>query len=151
MKSVALLVLLTFGFVRTAAAADAPKTEAPPTDTVVLEHGKIDNAFAKGLPLMVNSSYKIQTGRRVAPGIVEYHAHDTDILYITEGSATVVTGGTLENPKTTGAGEIRGDKITGGTAHKLTKGDIIVIPSGVPHWFTEVSNPCLYLVIKVTK
>ena len=151
MKTAVLLVLFTFGFVRAAVAADASKTDAPPTDTVVLEHGKVENAFAKGLPLLINTSYKIQTGRRVVPGIVEYHEHDTDILYITEGSATVVTGGTLENPKTIGAGEIRGDKITGGTAHQLTKGDIIVIPSGVPHWFTEVSNPCLYLVIKVTK
>jgi mannose-6-phosphate isomerase-like protein (cupin superfamily) len=151
MKTTVLLALLTFGFVRPALAADAPKAEAPPTETIVLEHGKVDNAFAKGLPLLINSSYKIQTGHRVVPGIVEYHEHDTDILYITEGSATIVTGGTLENPKTIGAGEIRGDKITGGTAHKLTKGDIIVIPHGVPHWFTEVSNPCLYLVIKVTK
>jgi quercetin dioxygenase-like cupin family protein len=33
----------------------------------------------------------------------------------------------------------------------LTKGDVIVIPAGVPHWMTEVSNPFLYLVIKVTK
>jgi hypothetical protein len=26
-----------------------------------------------------------------------------------------------------------------------------VIPQGTPHWFTEVSNPFLYLVVKVTK
>ncbi|MEO6993467.1 MAG: cupin domain-containing protein [Lacunisphaera sp.] len=151
MKTTLILVLLTFGFARPAIAADTPKIDAPPTDTVVIEHGTVDNAFVKGLPLLINSSYKIQTGRRIGPGNVEYHEYDTDILYITEGSATVVTGGTLENPKTVGPGEIRGDKITGGTTHNLTKGDIIVIPHGVPHWFTEVSNPCLYFVVKVTK
>jgi quercetin dioxygenase-like cupin family protein len=126
--------------------------EPPPADVVVIEHGKVDNAFAQGRPLLINSSYKIQAGRRVtAPGEVEVHEHDTDIFYVTEGTATLVTGGETEGGKTTAAGEIRGKKIAGGTQRMLQKGDIVVVPAGVPHWFTEVSNPFLYLVIKVTK
>ena len=151
MKTSTLIALFALGFACRAAAADMPKADAPPTDAVVLDHAKVDDAFAKGLPLLINTSYKIQAGRRVMPGVVEIHERDTDILYITEGSATIVTGGKAENPKTTAAGEIRGDKITGGTPRKLTKGDIIVIPSGVPHWFSEVSGTCLYFVVKVTK
>lgn len=125
--------------------------EPPPTDVVVLNRAKVDDAFAKGIPMLINSSYKIQAGRRVtAPGQVEVHEHDTDIFYVVEGTATLVTGGKTEGGKTTGAGEIRGDKITGGTRRQLQKGEMIVIPRGVPHWFTEVSNPFLYLVVKVT-
>jgi mannose-6-phosphate isomerase-like protein (cupin superfamily) len=151
MKTSALLALLALGLVSRVTAADTPKAEAPPTDALVLDHAKVDEAFAKGTPLLVNTSYKIQAGRRVMPGTVEIHEHDTDIIHILEGSATIVTGGKTENPKTTGAGEIRGDKITGGTPRKVTKGDIIVIPSGVPHWFSEVNGTCLYFVVKVTK
>ena len=127
-------------------------TEPPPTDVVVLNRAKVDDAFAKGIPMLVNSSYKIQAGRRItAPGQVEVHERDTDIFYVVDGTATIVTGGKTEGGKTTGEGEIRGEKITGGTKRQLQKGDMIVIPSGVPHWFTEVSNPFLYLVVKVTK
>jgi quercetin dioxygenase-like cupin family protein len=126
--------------------------EAPPSDVVVIKHGEVDNAFAQGRPIMANTSYKIQAGRRVtAPGQVEIHAHDTDIFYITEGTATLVTGGQTEKGAPTAAGEIRGEKIMGGTTRALQKGDIVVVPAGVPHWFTEVSNPFLYLVVKVTK
>ena len=141
------IVLLAFSLTRAAFGA-----EPPPKDVVVIEHAKTEAAFAKGMPMLVNSSYKIQAGRRVtAPGQVEIHEHDTDIFYVTAGTATLVTGGSAPGAKTTGAGEVRGETITGGTTRHLSKGDIVVIPSGVPHWFTEVSNPFLYLVVKVTK
>ena len=58
---------------------------------------------------------------------MEVHANDTDIFYVTEGDATVVTGGTPVDAKTTGAGEVRAEKITGGVTRRLTKGDVVVI------------------------
>ena len=148
MKKIPALVLaLGFFAVRAAFAA-----EPPPTEVVQLTSGQMAAAFAKGGPLLANSSYKIQAGRRVtAPGQVEVHAHDTDIFYIVEGTATIVTGGKTEGSKTSGPGEVRGTKIAGGTKRQLEKGSVIVIPAGTPHWFTEVSNPFLYFVIKVTK
>ena len=146
MKSTGRFALLAFAFTVSLAAVDAP-----PTDAVVLDHAKVDAAFAVGMPLLVNTSYKVQAGRRVTAGNVEVHASDTDIFYVTEGTATIVTGGTPVDAKTTGAGEVRAEKITGGVPRRLAKGDIMVIPAGVPHWFTEVSGTFLYLVIKVTK
>jgi quercetin dioxygenase-like cupin family protein len=146
MKSLLTSALFALVFALRSFAADAP-----PTEVVVLDHAKMTDAFSKGMPVLVNTSYKIQAGRRVMPGQVEVHASDTDILYITEGTATFTTGGTVVDPKTTGPGEVRADKMTGGVAHHLTKGDVIVIPAGVSHQFTEVSGTFLYLVVKVTK
>ena len=146
MKIPALIALFSLGFVVRASAVDAP-----PAEVVVLDHAKMADAFSKGMPLLVNTSFKIQAGRRVMPGQVEIHASDTDILYVTEGNATFVTGGTAVNPKTTAPGEIRAEKIDGGTVHHLTKGDAIVIPAGIPHQFTEVTGTFLYFVVKVTK
>lgn len=151
MKSTALIALLALGLVSRITAADAPPPAAPPVEVVVFEHAKVDDAFAKGLPLLANTSYKISAGRRVMAGKVEIHEHDTDIFYVTEGSATFVTGGTAVGGATTKPGEILGEKITGGVTRHLTKGDVIVIPAGVPHWFTEVSGTFLYFVVKVTK
>jgi len=153
MKTSALIVLLALGIVARLAAADAPKTDAPPTDAVVIEHGTVDNAFSKGLPMMINTAFKIQAGRRLSDTVnkVEVHDHDTDILWVTEGSATLVTGGQAIGMKSSGPGESRGEKIEGGVTRKVVKGDLIVIPQGVPHWFSSVDGTFLYFVVKVTK
>ena len=144
------LLLLPLCFLsRGANAAEGPS--APPTEVVFFDHAKVDDAFAKSLPLLLTTRYKVQTGRRVMPGQVEVHANDTDIFYVTEGTATLTTGGSAVDPKTTAPGEVRAEKISGGTKRKLTKGDVIVIPAGIAHQFTEVSGTFLYFVIKVTK
>ena len=151
MKLRLLLALVFTAAVSRLTAADAPALVAPPTAAVVIDHAKVDDAFAKGLPLLLTTSYKIQTGRRVMPGKVEIHERDTDIFYITDGTATFTTGGTATGAKVVRPGETSGETITGGTPHKLVKGDVVVVPAGVPHWFNEVSGTFLYFVIKVTK
>lgn len=151
MKSTSFILVLLIGLASRAVAADTPPLASPPTDAVWFDHAKVDDAFAKGLPLLMSSSYKIQASRRVMPGQAEVHASDTDIFFVTEGSATIVTGGKTEGGKETAPGEIRGDKITGGTSRHLVKGDIFVVPAGVPHWFAAVDGTFVALVIKVTK
>ncbi len=145
MKTPALLALFLAG-----AAGLVAAPEPAPTEVIQFDHAKVEASFGKGLPLLVNGSYKIHTSRRVIPGIVEVHEHDTDIFCVLEGSATVVTGGTLVDPKTTETGEIRAPSSTGGVEHHLGKGDVMVIPKGTPHWFKEVSGPMLYYTVKVT-
>jgi hypothetical protein len=65
-------------------------------------------------------------------------------------AATLVTGGQVVGGKSTAADEIRGDSINGGDSRPLVKGDVIIIPSGVPHLFKDVKAPFLYYVVKVT-
>jgi uncharacterized protein GlcG (DUF336 family)/mannose-6-phosphate isomerase-like protein (cupin superfamily) len=104
--------------------------------------------FQKGGLLMNTDFYKVDAGRREKPGEVEWHARDTDIMYVVAGSATVVTGGEMVNSRHTAPGEIRADSIKDGVTHKLSPGDVLVIPNGLPHQFIEVSNPFLYYVTK---
>jgi quercetin dioxygenase-like cupin family protein len=128
----------------------ASGAEPPPSDVVILDHAKVAAMFAKGGPLLVNSSYKVQAGHREGPGKVEIHTADTDVFYILEGTATIITGGTALEPKETAPGEWRAEKSAGGTTRHLAKGDVIVIPAGVPHWMPEVSKPFDYFIVKVT-
>ena len=86
--------------------------------------------------------------RRVKPGMAEIHTKDADIVYVLDGAATLVTGGSAVDAKVTEPDELRGSSITGGEEHELKKGDVIIVPAGVPHWFKEVSNPFLYYVVK---
>jgi quercetin dioxygenase-like cupin family protein len=44
-----------------------------------------------------------------------------------------------------------GTDIQGGESHHLVKGDVIVVPAGIPHWFKEVPQSINYYVVKVLK
>jgi mannose-6-phosphate isomerase-like protein (cupin superfamily) len=73
----------------------------------------------------------------------------TDVMHVLAGRAKVVTGGEMVEAREVGPGEVRATGVEGGTAHELVEGDVLAIPSGVPHQFVEVSNPFLYFVVKV--
>jgi mannose-6-phosphate isomerase-like protein (cupin superfamily) len=101
------------------------------------------------MPLLENGEYKIHASRRDAPGVAEIHTRDTDIIHVLEGSATFVTGGNVVQPKTIAPDEIRGPRIEHGQSRTISRGDVIVVPKSVPHWFREVDGPLLYYVVKV--
>ncbi|HEY7613954.1 MAG TPA: cupin domain-containing protein [Gemmatimonadales bacterium] len=128
------------------AAALVSDSEAPVT---VIAHDRVAAAFAKGIPLVETDDYKIHASRREAPGVAEIHTRDTDIAYVIQGAATLVTGGTAVDPKSIAPEELRGTALIGGETRKLVPGDVVVIPNGVPHWFKEVEAPFLYYVVKV--
>jgi mannose-6-phosphate isomerase-like protein (cupin superfamily) len=110
---------------------------------------QVNAAFAKGAVLIDNGNYMVHASRRDSEGQVEIHVKDADVIYMLEGTTTFVTGGTVIGGKTTAADEIRGTSIQGGETRKLTKGDVITVPKGTPHWFKDVSGPVLYYVVKV--
>lgn len=114
------------------------------------DNGEVRAAFAKGMPLTEVAGYKVHASRRTEPGVAEVHTRDTDIVYVLEGSATLVTGGTVVQGKTTAPGEIRGKEISGGESREIKPGDVVIIPAGVPHWFKDVKGPVLYYVVKVS-
>jgi len=147
MNAKAMFAVLAASLLIVTFAADQLQTPA----VIHLDHQKVADAFARGAPLLTTNNFKIQAGRRTDPGEVEIHDRDTDIFYVLEGSATFVTGGNAVEPRATDVGETRAKEITGGTERPLDKGDVIVIPNGVPHWFKEVRGPFLYYVVKVSR
>ena len=114
-------------------------------------HDKVAAAITKGGPLASGKDYSVLGNHRMGPGEVEIHEKETDVFYVFEGSATFVTGGEIVGGKTTAPGQIRGTDMKGGQVHHLTKGDVIVIPAGMTHWFKEVSPQINYYVVKVIK
>lgn len=121
------------------------------TPVTYLGNDQVTAAFAKGAPLLEVDGYKIHASRREAPGQAEVHELDTDVIYVLKGTATFVTGGSVEDGKTTGPQEIRGAAIKGGETRTLRPGDVMVVPAGTPHWFKQVQGPFLYYVVKVTE
>src|SRR5437762_3375063 len=130
----------------TSAMADSP------AQISYFEKSKVDAAFAKGAILLDGSdgrNYMVHASRREKPGQAEIHTKDADVIYVLEGSAKFITGGEAVDAKTTAPDELRGTSIRNGETRQIAKGDVIVVPNGVPHQFLEVTNPFLYYVVKV--
>ncbi len=131
-----------------ALASGAAMAAAPVT---FFDKEQVAAAFAKGAVLLDGNgrNYMVHASRREAAGQAEIHAKDTDIIYVLEGSATFVTGGTVMDGKPTAEDEIRGAAIANGATRNLVKGDVVVVPAGTPHWFQQVKGPLTYYVVKV--
>jgi glc operon protein GlcG len=113
--------------------------------------GQVQESFARGAVLLDGSgrNFMVHTSHRTAAGQAEIHTRDTDIIYVLDGSATFVTGGTAIDVKVTAPDEERGAQIEGGTTYQLAKGDVITVPAGTPHWFKNVSGSLNYYTVKV--
>jgi glc operon protein GlcG len=122
-----------------------------PMDVNYFSHDQVAAAFAKGGVLVdgAGRNYMVHASRREKPGQVEVHVLDTDVIYVQNGSATLVTGGTMVGGKTTELNEVRGDSISGGETRTIARGDVITVPNGTPHWFEAVTGPLTYYVVKV--
>lgn len=118
---------------------------------------QVSEAFSKGSVLVgeeenmmhASRNYMVHASHRDKPGMAEIHDLDTDIVYVLEGTATLVTGGQALNTAVVAPHERRGSAIEGGETHRLVPGDVIIIPNGVPHWFQEIQAPFNYYVVKV--
>jgi mannose-6-phosphate isomerase-like protein (cupin superfamily) len=135
-----LLAVLTIAFPSLStrlSAADAPAV-------TYVNHEKMTGAVAR------DKDYTVSNAHRGGPGQVEVHDKENDVIYVTDGEATFVTGGKMIGGKMTKEGQWLGTDIEGGETHHLTKGDAVVIPAGTPHWFKEVKS-VNYFLVKVIK
>jgi len=116
-----------------------------------VDHEKVAASLAKGGDLVKSQDLLVLGAHRNGAGQVEVHDKETDVIYVVDGDATIVTGGTMVGGKVTAPGQSRGAEIQGGHTQRLAKGDVIVIPAGIPHWFKEVPQSISYYVVKSIK
>jgi mannose-6-phosphate isomerase-like protein (cupin superfamily) len=97
-------------------------------------------------------NHKFEILRRDGSGAGEQHNNWTDIFIVQGGEGTILYGGSIPDAKDTGNGEIRGPKHVGGTSQKVTAGDVLVMPPGVPHQtIVEPGKNFFVLIVKVEK
>lgn len=114
----------------------------------VFKAPEVTAAFARGAALIENDVFKVHTSRRIEDGLVEVHDDETDVIYVVEGSATLVTGGKPVDGKIVAPGQYRASGMEGGVARPVGRGDVLVIPAGVTHWFKDVRGPFHYFTVK---
>jgi glc operon protein GlcG len=126
-------------------------SQANKPEALFFDATQVSTSFSAGAVLLDGNdrNYMVHTSRRDKPGLAEIHTLDTDIIYVMEGKATFVTGGTIADAKEIATDELRGSRIDGGTTRQLSKGQVIIVPNNTPHWFKEVNGEFLYYTIKV--
>ena len=86
------------------------------------------------------------------------HEHVTEVYYVISGSGTLLTGGTVQGAKPLPAdGEIvkiavgpsnQGTFVQAAQSRKVGAGDIVIIPPGVYHGFTDVDDHVEYVSVR---
>jgi mannose-6-phosphate isomerase-like protein (cupin superfamily) len=138
--------------------------QSPPLPATFIPNADIQT-FIDGLPRNTVSDKPIRSvdagGYHVAvygvyrPKSVQQEAnrHDTkvtEIYYILDGSATLVTGGTLPDPHplSSGSTTFQSSRIEGGSSRRVSRGDVVIIPGRTPHWFSEQDGDLRYLIFR---
>jgi hypothetical protein len=86
--------------------------------------------------------HRAKTASRDAGGGIE-HSQITEVYHVIGGNGTLVTGGTMENPKESlpdsltvkvlNGPSTNGGVIQNGVSRKIGPGDVVVIPPNTPH------------------
>jgi glc operon protein GlcG len=131
---------------------------APATANVAIKdipadgaHWKGRDLFGKGVLYAQSSEpkYTVYAQRRDRDGTIEVHEQDTDIIFIMDGAATFVTGGTLVGERTLRPHELTGSDARQGVERRVSRGDVFIVPKGTIHWFKTVAGSVSYYAIKI--
>lgn len=137
----------------TASAAAAPADHWTEADLLKAAQGLKAKAAESGSAsdtLAKYTNHHVMLAYRNKDGAAELHAQYADVFYVVKGQATLVTEGTVQNPKEESPGETRGTAITGGKTVVLKKGDFGHIPAGTPHQLLiPKGKTFVYFVIKI--
>jgi glc operon protein GlcG len=114
-------------------------------------HWKGQDLFGKGVLYAQSSEpkYTVYAQRRDRDGAIEVHEQDTDIIFIMDGAATFVTGGSLVGERTLRLHELTGSGVSQGVERRVSRGDVFIVPKGTIHWFKTVTGSVSYYAVKI--
>ncbi len=93
--------------------------------------------------MMYSDPYELEVRRLDKPQTILVHCCKADLWIVRSGEGTFTTGSELIEGKSTG-GEHPGmtaKAIRNGVSRVMKAGDIVVVPPGVAHGFTEIKTP----------
>ena len=143
MKKFALMVFTIFGSIALAQDSGAPPALYKSSAEIAadLEQAVSAAASATGWSITISPGITVRRRTGAVSNYSIIHPYSMEIYRILEGSGTLVTGGTLNEPlePRTSDDLIRTEHgISGGLARQVSAGDVLVLQPGTPHWFSEV-------------
>lgn len=92
-----------------------------------------------------NTELRNLTGKQ--PVLV--HGKRVDFMIIRDGGGTFTYGGELVDGKAGGGeGDMTGTGVTGGTSKVLKPGDVVFVPAGVPHYFSQIPDHVTEILVR---
>jgi len=127
----------------------------------VFDHAKLDASFAKALasggtaPLWSRTSnygtsdVSVHSRESTKSACAEQgcsHKTYTAVVIVTSGAATLMVGGTS---KAAAPEKFGGQLVQGGESHRISQGDVFIMPPDTIHWYKDVAGPFRYIEVPV--
>ena len=145
-----------------------PKSELDGYNQRAIEHKLVDQQVRSvdvgKVQVGIGSIYRGKLGQaqglenQVAEAVAE-HEEVSEVYYVIEGSATLLTGPDLVDakPRPSTLKTVREQNGPGFSAasiknpevHELKAGDMIIIPAGTGHWFTKIDDHIRYVMVRL--
>jgi len=134
--------------------------KAPAPLITYFSHEKVDASFAQALATTGSKdlftrkdrqgrTWAAHTNSRGKADEGKLHSHEdwTAVVVIMSGAATFITPGTASPGAARGTPE-GGQLIGAGESHRVSKGDVVIIPPDAPHLYKNIEEPFRYLVVE---
>lgn len=131
---------------QTAAAPATAKLYAAPQEyAAALAAGRAATTMTPHM-LVANGPYRAQVEHRNKPTPASLHEATDEFVSVTDGSGTIVIGGTLKDQTRRNPTNLSGSGIEGGQTFQVSKGSYFLIPAGTPHYFASMGPEGLTIV-----
>jgi len=151
---------LTMLFVSSVAVAQQPapassRTMVSAADVAALiAKARVDRKDGQALlsqSMILLAPYKVNLEYRAAVANAAVHETEAELFYVVDGSAMLVTGGKLKDEKRTDTANLSGSGIEGGQSRHVAKGDFVMVPEGVPHWFSAIDGTVVLMSLHLPR
>jgi mannose-6-phosphate isomerase-like protein (cupin superfamily) len=126
----------------------------------VFDHAKLDASFANSLAKGDSAPLWSQTSSN-GTSVVGVRSRDSTtpcppqgcshkgyvaMVIVVSGAATLEVGGTT---KAAGADKFGGQLVQGGESHRISQGDVFMMPPDTTHWYKDITTPFHYITVPV--